>query len=70
MNRWPYGATGNTGYEYVLRKNSMRNYNSDFAGAIVYTSYLSMSPQYSMDMIVQTECDVYKTKEYDLSITV
>lgn len=55
MDRWPYGAMGNAGYEYAPRKNSMRNYNSDFAGAIVYTSYFSMSPQYSMDTVAQIE---------------
>lgn len=53
MNRWSYGAGGNTGYEYSPRKNSMRNYNSDYAGAILYTTYLSVSERHTMDTVTQ-----------------
>lgn len=37
IDKWGYGAMGNTGYEYLPKKNFLRNYNSDFAGAIRYT---------------------------------
>lgn len=55
MNHWPYGAMGNAGYEYSPRKNSLRNYNTDYAGAILYTSYLAVSDQYTMDTIAHIE---------------
>lgn len=51
MDRWPYGAMGNAGYEYVPYKNSLRNYNSDFAGAIVYTTYMTIGEKYTMDVV-------------------
>ena len=43
MDHWGYGAMGNAGYEYSPRRNSMRNYNSDYAGAIMHTTYLTIS---------------------------
>ena len=42
MDQWGYGAMGNTGYEYLPGKNYLRNYNSDFAGAVRYTYYGTM----------------------------
>ncbi len=53
MDRWPYGAMGNVGYEYSPKKNSLRNYNNDYAGAIMYTTYMTIGKGYSMDMVVQ-----------------
>lgn len=55
MDRWPYGAMGNAGYEYSAGKNSLRNYNSDFAGAIVYTTYLAVNERHALDTVVQIE---------------
>lgn len=55
MNRWAYGAMGNAGYEYCPRMNSMRNYNTDFAGAILYTTYMAVRDQNTMDVVVQIE---------------
>lgn len=66
MDRWPYGAMGNAGYEYSPGKNSLRNYNNDFAGAILYTTYMTVSSEYSMDIVAQIETynfdDVNKNK--------
>lgn len=42
MDQWGYGAMGNTGYEYLPKKNYLRNYNSDFAGAVMRTYYGKM----------------------------
>ena len=42
MDGWPYGAMGNSGYEYIPGGNVVRNYNSDLAGAIVYEAYYRM----------------------------
>ncbi len=53
MDRWPYGVMGNAGYEYCPRKNSMRNYNTDYAGAILYITYWKMGPAYTMDMVAE-----------------
>ncbi len=55
MDRWPYGAMGNAGYEYSPGKNSLRNYNSDYAGAVLYTTYMTVGKGHSMDAVVQVE---------------
>lgn len=53
MDSWAYGAMGNAGYEYCPAKNSLRNYNSDYAGAVLYTTYMTIGDKYSLDMVVQ-----------------
>ena len=55
MDHWPYGAMGNAGYEYSPRKNSLRNYNSDYAGAILYTTYMTINELHMMENVVQIE---------------
>lgn len=55
MEHWSYGVMGNAGYEYVPKKNSLRNYNSDYAGAIRYTTYMAISESHSMDTVAQIE---------------
>lgn len=55
MDHWSYGAMGNAGYEYAPGKNSMRNYNSDYAGAILYTTYMTMNDRHELDTVVQIE---------------
>lgn len=45
---WPYGAMGNTGYEYLPGQNVIRNFNSDLAGAIVYESYMTINADYEV----------------------
>lgn len=52
MDEWGYGAMGNSGYEYCPGKNSLRNYNADYAGLILYTTYCSVSAEYTMDTVV------------------
>ena len=53
MDRWPYGAMGNAGYEYAPKRNSLRNYNTDFAGAILYTTYMAADIGHSMNTVVE-----------------
>ncbi len=55
MDQWAYGAMGNAGYEYIPKENRMRNYNSDYAGAILYTTYMSVTAadQYLVDVVTQ-----------------
>lgn len=43
MDDWGYGAMGNAGYEYAPKENNIRNYNTDHAGAILYTSYMAIN---------------------------
>lgn len=53
MDEWPYGAMGNVGYEYIPGKNSLLNYNTDYAGAILYTTYMAMNEQNDMELVAQ-----------------
>lgn len=55
MDHWAYGAMGNAGYEYAPGKNSVRNYDSDYAGAILYTTYMEISDRHTLDVAVQIE---------------
>lgn len=50
MDRWGYGAMGNSGYAYSPGRNSLRNYNTDYAGAILYTTYMTIGSSYSIDI--------------------
>ena len=55
MDHWGYGAMGNAGYEYSPRKNSVRNDNSDYAGAILYRTYMKINELHVLDTVVQIE---------------
>lgn len=55
MDAWAYGAMGNAGYEYVPGQNSLRNYNADFAGAILNTAYMRIGAQHSWEMVAYIE---------------
>lgn len=51
MNRWPYGAGGNSGYEYAPRQNSIRNYDQDFAGLIMNTTYMKINEKHAIETV-------------------
>lgn len=53
IDDWGYGAMGNPGYEYVPYQNSLRNYNADHAGLILYTTYMRMGMRHSMEEVVE-----------------
>lgn len=53
MDEWSYGAMGNSGYAYSPGQNSLRNYNTDFAGAVLYTTYMRMGAQHSLENVAQ-----------------
>ena len=55
MYEWGYGAMGNAGYEYCPGKCSVRNYNTDYAGLILYTSYWTLGDGYMLDGVVSIE---------------
>lgn len=51
MDRWAYGAMGNSGYEYSPKNNNLRNYNTDHAGLILYTTYMTISEEQTLDIL-------------------
>lgn len=53
MDYWSYGVMGNVGYEYIPKGNRLRNYNSDYAGAVRYTTYMSMNDRHSLETATQ-----------------
>lgn len=53
MDDWAYGAFGNMGYEYVPGENSLRNYNTDLAGEILHTTYMTVTQGNVIDVFVQ-----------------
>lgn len=55
IDGWGYGAGGNHGYEYSPGKNSLRNYNTDYAGLILFTTYMSIGERYTMDLVVSIQ---------------
>lgn len=56
MNQWGYGAMGNTGYAYAPGKNSLRNYNTDQAGAILHTYYMKINESHEIETPMWIEC--------------
>lgn len=53
MDKWGYGAMGNAGYEFCPGKNSLRNYNTDYAGAILYTTYMTLGGGHTIDTVAE-----------------
>lgn len=51
MDEWSYGAMGNAGYEYCPGKNSLRNFNTDMAGGILNTTYMTVNDKYSIETV-------------------
>lgn len=53
MDHWAYGAMGNVGYEYAPGKNSLRNYNTDHAGAVLYTTYMAINEDGFLEIVAE-----------------
>lgn len=53
MDHWAYGAMGNSGYEYAPGKNNIRNYNTDYAGAVLYTTYMEVGSRHTLDVTAE-----------------
>lgn len=49
MDHWAYGAAGNSGYEYLPGQGVIRNYNTDLAGLILYTSYDRVTEDWTLE---------------------
>ena len=58
MDCWAYGAMGNAGYEYLPKKNSLRNFNSD--ADVLYTTYMTVSQQSSIENVLCIETRYYE----------
>lgn len=52
IDRWGYGVGGRHGYEYCPRKGSVRNYDADYAGLILYTYYFELDDDYWLAPVV------------------
>ncbi len=50
IDGWGFGAMGNTGYVYVPYMNSLQNYNHDYAGLLGYTTYMSITPEKTLEI--------------------
>lgn len=55
MDEWVYGAGGNHGYDYCPRKGSVRNYDTDYAGLILWTTYWTLGEGYELEPVVSIE---------------
>ena len=55
MDEWGYGAGGNHGYDYCPRKSSVRNYDTDYAGLILWTSYWTLGNEYELELVASIE---------------
>lgn len=55
MDEWGYGAGGNHGYDYCPRKSSVRNYDADYAGLLLYTTYWTLGDGYELERVVSIE---------------
>ena len=53
MNKWGYGISGNHGYMYIPGKNIIRNDDADYAGLIWNYTFMSISPQYSIETVME-----------------
>lgn len=51
MDEWGYGAFGNPGYEYAPRKNSLRNYDADDAGAVLNITFMTINESFSLEVV-------------------
>lgn len=50
IDGWGYGAMGNSGYDYLPQENVIRNYNTDLAGIILYTTYCRMDDSHEIEV--------------------
>lgn len=57
MDHWGYGAFGNHGYEYIPQKNLLRNYDADYAGLVLYTTYMTVNSQYAIETVAVLKDD-------------
>ena len=65
IDDWGYGAGGNGGYEYYPKEGLAVNYNTDYAGAILYTYYMTMDENYKVSLAYSEKYYNYEDKDGD-----
>ena len=55
VDEWSYGAMGNAGYDYLEKKGIIRNYNSDYAGAVMTQNILVLNNNNKFDTLSVTD---------------
>ena len=70
MDYWPYGAMGNTGYDYIPKGNLIRNYNSDLAGAIVYETYYYLDENFELQSYYDDTLSIWMFKDLNDNYTI
>lgn len=63
MDDWGYGAMGNHGYEYVPKKNVVRNYNGDLAGAIMKEFYGKINENHELESYYEEGLSMWMFKD-------
>lgn len=59
MDQWAYGAGGNIGYEYLPGNNIIRNYNMDYAGAVIYELYFTVNDSHEVIELLDEELSIW-----------
>ena len=55
VDEWSYDAMGNAGYDYLEKKGIIRNYNSDYAGAVMTQNILVLNNDNKFDTLSVTD---------------
>ena len=55
IDKWAYGAGGNTGYKYQDKKGIILNQNSDYAGAIITKALFIINSKNQFDKLIVTQ---------------
>ena len=63
IDNWGYGIMGNHGYEYIPKKNVIRNYDSDLAGAIVNEFYGRVDENYEIQSYYDDILSIWMFKD-------
>ncbi|MBQ7766142.1 MAG: hypothetical protein IJ397_04805 [Lachnospiraceae bacterium] len=59
MDRWPYGAFGNIGYQYLPGENVLYNHDSDYAGAVRYSSFFKIGSNKEIENMYYLKTVIY-----------
>ncbi len=62
MDHCPYGAMGNTGYEFLPGQNCIHNSNADHAGMIRYETYMKINDSHELETVRTIEADYFDDK--------
>lgn len=63
IDQWSYGGGENKGYEYLPGKNVIRNFNSDYDGAILYEDYMMVDNNYQLISVLDEALSIRYIKD-------